>query len=95
MKTYSATSDGFSYAATHIVSFFTKDNEETTESPFAKHCIPLNQHQHHNWLIRSHVQYQSTVAILHTFFLQEQFSKNSEPHYCSKLRTIENNEPQI
>ena len=28
-------------------------------------------------------------------FLKEQFYKNSEPHFCSKLRTIKNNEPQI
>ena len=32
---------------------------------------------------------------IHSFLLWEQFYKNSEPHFCLKLRTIKNNEPQI
>ena len=32
---------------------------------------------------------------LHSFLFIKQFYKNSEPHFCSKLRTIKNNEPQI
>ena len=36
-----------------------------------------------------------SLLIYNLIFLKEQFQKNSEPHFCSELRNIKNNEPQI